>query len=75
MSENKKERPVNPAIVAQFAPAPSTTRGAGAHISCDPKGEHVIYASGKNVVVRNIADPDKCLVYRGHNADVTRKLA
>ncbi|KAF8252424.1 WD repeat-containing protein-like protein 1 [Wilcoxina mikolae CBS 423.85] len=53
-----------------FAPQPHTTRASPTHLSVDPKGERIAYASGKSVFLRSIDDPSVCTQYTGHTAVV-----
>ncbi|KJZ78223.1 hypothetical protein HIM_02261 [Hirsutella minnesotensis 3608] len=62
-----------PAIVnvGILAAAPATARGQPTHLSVDPKGQRIAYASGKSVFVRSIDNPAECREYTGHNAPTT----
>jgi hypothetical protein len=37
-----------------YAPVPSVTRSKPVHFGAHPKGTHFIYASARNIVIRNI---------------------
>lgn len=54
-----------------LAPNPSTTRGAPTVLGVHPKEPKIIYCSGKLVVVRDLEDPRKTFVYKGHNEPTT----
>eukprot|EP01041_Mallomonas_annulata_P005977 gene5977-12054_t len=54
-----------------IGPNPSTVRGTSVTINAHPREERVIYPSGKFIVVRSLADPTDCFVYRGHNYQTT----
>jgi len=56
---------------ACFGPAPVTIRGATRHYGAHPRAPKIIYPSGKFVIVRDLEDPLKTFVYRGHNAQTT----
>ena len=53
-----------------YAPAPSTTRGESTLLSVTPKGDFLVYTSGKLVVIRAVADPIRATLYSEHNANV-----
>lgn len=65
------ERVKNPAMLSQIAPMPTTTRGQGTNLDANKAGTHIAYTSKSNVVIRSLSNPDECLIYQGHNADVT----
>lgn len=50
---------------------PTTTRGEGLHINYHPKEESIVYPCGKYVIFKDLTDPSKCFVYRGHGAPTT----
>ncbi|EGO54550.1 hypothetical protein NEUTE1DRAFT_49936 [Neurospora tetrasperma FGSC 2508] len=54
-----------------LAAAPATARGQATQLSCDPKGERIVYASGKSIFVRTIDEPSKSLQYTGHTTTTT----
>ncbi|QSZ36639.1 hypothetical protein DSL72_006520 [Monilinia vaccinii-corymbosi] len=54
-----------------LAASPTTERGRPTHLSCDPKGERIAYASGKSVFVRNIDDPSLSKQYTSHTTQTT----
>ncbi|KAG9322246.1 hypothetical protein KVV02_003162 [Mortierella alpina] len=56
---------------AIFACAPSTTRGQAVHLDADPKGEHIVYANGKSVFIRNLEKPHIAKEYTQHSCNVT----
>jgi hypothetical protein len=37
-----------------YAPVPSVTRSKPVHFGAHPKGTHFIYASARNIVIRNV---------------------
>lgn len=53
-----------------YAAQPSTTRATPTHLSVDPKGERLAYASGKSVFLRSIDDPSISTQYTAHAAIV-----
>lgn len=61
----------SPELIASYGSAPSTERGFNRHLGTHPKENKVIYCSGKNVIVRDVDNPEDCFVYRGHNATTT----
>ncbi|KAA8911540.1 WD40-repeat-containing domain protein [Sphaerosporella brunnea] len=54
-----------------LAPQPTTTRASPTHLSVNPNGERIAYASGKSVFLRSIDDPSVSTQYTGHTAIVT----
>ncbi|KAJ1846360.1 WD40 repeat-like protein, partial [Coemansia sp. RSA 2708] len=54
-----------------YAPVPATTRGQPVRLSTDPEGTQLVYASGKSIVVRSLAAPEKAWEYTGHTAATT----
>ncbi|KAI8325308.1 putative actin cortical patch component protein [Martensiomyces pterosporus] len=54
-----------------FAPNPSTTRGQSVRLTADPAGERFVYASGKTIVIRSLAAPEKAWEYTEHIATAT----
>lgn len=54
-----------------FAPLPTTERGKAVVLGRDPKLKNFIYAGGMGVVIRDIANPEKCDIYQEHNAPTT----
>ncbi|RPB00970.1 WD40 repeat-like protein [Choiromyces venosus 120613-1] len=53
-----------------YAPQPSTQRARPTHLSTDPQGERLAYASGKSVFLRSIDDPSLSTQYTGHTSTV-----
>ncbi|RPB13044.1 WD40 repeat-like protein [Morchella conica CCBAS932] len=53
-----------------YAAQPSTTRATSTHLSVDPKGERLAYASGKSVFLRSIDDPSISTQNTAHTANV-----
>lgn len=49
-----------------FVAAPTTERGRPIHLSLDPKGEKLVYASGRGIYVRSLSDPNDAYQYLGH---------
>ena len=62
---------VAPQYAGMVAPGPLTMRGMPLNLHASPKWGKLVYGSGKSVVVRSLADPSDCFVYRGHNFLVT----
>lgn len=59
-------------VTGIYGPNPSTTRGAGVHMTCHPRESNlIVYASGRLIVVKDLNDPSNSFVYRGHNAQTT----
>ncbi|KAK0708382.1 WD domain-containing protein [Lasiosphaeris hirsuta] len=58
-------------IESILAASPATTRGQPTHLSCDPKGERIAYASGKSIFLRNIDNPALSKQYTGHTTTTT----
>ncbi|CAG8441277.1 17396_t:CDS:10 [Dentiscutata heterogama] len=54
-----------------FACAPATTRGEAIQLGSDSKGENFLYANGKTVIIRNLANPTIATEYTGHSAHAT----
>ncbi|RKP14313.1 WD repeat-containing protein-like protein 1 [Piptocephalis cylindrospora] len=54
-----------------FAAAPFTERGRPIHLSLDPKGEKLVYASGRGIYVRSVSDPTDAYQYLGHLVPTT----
>lgn len=54
-----------------YAPVPQTTRGQGLAIKTDPRGEKLLYCSGKSVVIRSLANPLIADLYQQHAHTVT----
>ncbi|KAG5952816.1 hypothetical protein E4U57_005817 [Claviceps arundinis] len=54
-----------------LAAAPTAARGRPTHISADPRGQRIAYASGKSIFVRSIDNPSDCKEYTGHTAATT----
>ncbi|PIA18136.1 WD40 repeat-like protein [Coemansia reversa NRRL 1564] len=54
-----------------FAPAPVTSRGQPVRLSTDPKGERIVYACGRTIVMRSLSEPEKAWEYTGHTAATT----
>ncbi|KAJ2159353.1 WD40 repeat-like protein [Coemansia sp. RSA 552] len=50
---------------------PVTTRGQPVRLTADPKGERFVYANGKSIVVRSLAEPEKAWEYTGHAVATT----
>jgi len=71
MTENRCERLPDPNLTGTYAPNPTTSRGQSTNLKTDKTGSRLLYPCGKLVIVREIANPNECLVYRGHNAPVT----
>ncbi|KAM7221324.1 WD40-repeat-containing domain protein [Rhypophila decipiens] len=51
-----------------WAGSPAVTRLQPTHLSCDPKGERIAYASGKVIYLRSIDNPSHSIQYTGHTA-------
>lgn len=56
---------------AIFAPQPATVRGQPVRLGSDHQGKKVVYGNGRNVVVRDLANPGECWLYSEHVAPVT----
>ncbi|KAF9586118.1 hypothetical protein BGW38_009478 [Lunasporangiospora selenospora] len=56
---------------AIFACAPATVRGEGVHLDTDPKGENILYTSGRSVLIRNIENPGIAKEYTQHSCNVS----
>ncbi|KAJ2747070.1 WD40 repeat-like protein, partial [Coemansia sp. BCRC 34301] len=56
---------------AYFAPNPVTTRGQPVRLSADPSGTKFVYANGRSIVIRSLADPSKSWEYTGHTQPTT----
>jgi len=54
-----------------FACSPATTRGQPVHLGGDPKGQNILYANGRTVIIRNLANPQIADEYVGHSFPVT----
>ncbi|KAJ2641611.1 WD40 repeat-like protein, partial [Coemansia sp. RSA 1694] len=54
-----------------FAPNPTTTRGQPVRLSADPSGTKFVYASGRSIVIRSLANPSKSWEYTGHTQPTT----
>ncbi|KAJ2077438.1 WD40 repeat-like protein [Coemansia sp. RSA 988] len=54
-----------------FAPAPVTSRGQPVRLSTDPKGEKIVYACGRTIVMRSLSEPEKAWEYTGHTTTAT----
>ncbi|KAJ1952219.1 WD40 repeat-like protein, partial [Linderina pennispora] len=54
-----------------FAPNPTTARGQAVRLTADPAGERFVYASGKTIVIRSLADPSQASEYTEHLAATT----
>ncbi|KAJ1955573.1 WD40 repeat-like protein [Dispira parvispora] len=54
-----------------LAPNPPTNRGQACRLSADAKGEHIVYANGKSIFVRQVAHPEIAWEYIGHTARTT----
>ncbi|KAJ1965321.1 WD40 repeat-like protein [Dipsacomyces acuminosporus] len=58
-------------IEEYFAPTPSTARGQSVRLTADPAGKRFVYASGKSIVIRSLAEPEKAWEYTEHIAATT----
>ncbi|KAJ9056681.1 WD40 repeat-like protein [Entomophthora muscae] len=54
-----------------FACAPATVRGEPTHLDANPKGDTFMYANGRSVIIRNLADPSIADEYSQHTAPVS----
>ncbi|KAI8865411.1 WD40 repeat-like protein, partial [Ramicandelaber brevisporus] len=54
-----------------LAPQPSTARAYAVRLEANPTGTHLMYANGRSIVVRELANPDHAQVYSGHTKQVT----
>eukprot|EP01092_Planopodium_desertum_P004642 TRINITY_DN2001_c1_g2_i1.p1 TRINITY_DN2001_c1_g2~~TRINITY_DN2001_c1_g2_i1.p1 ORF type:complete len:602 (-),score=110.03 TRINITY_DN2001_c1_g2_i1:51-1856(-) len=54
-----------------YGALPSTSRGKPTFLGGDPKGKNFIYASGSNIIIRDIANPLICDVYAEHSHPTT----
>ena len=72
-SSNPAPHKTNPAsrTVSIFPPQPSTTRASPTPLSVSPKGDRLVYASGKSIFLRSIDDPSISTQYTGHTAPTT----
>ncbi|ETV92547.1 hypothetical protein H310_13211 [Aphanomyces invadans] len=70
-SSNPVERLPDPNLKATFCPHPTTSRGSPSVIGVHPKEPKIVYCTGKLVVVRDLANPADCLLYKGHNDATT----
>lgn len=61
----------NAYLDAIYAASPSTARGTPTHLSSDPKGERLAYASGKSIFLRSIDNPAISKQYTQHTAQTT----
>lgn len=61
----------NKSSVQIIAAQPTTTRAAPVHLSVDPKGHNLAYASGKSIFLRNLEDPSRSVQYTDHNTQTT----
>ncbi|CAK4074913.1 unnamed protein product [Aphanomyces euteiches] len=70
-SNNPTERIPSPNLKSTFSPHPTTSRGSPTVLSVHPKEPKIIYCTGKLVIVRDLANPVDCFIYRGHNDTTT----
>ena len=49
-----------------YAPAPKLTRGVGFTVNADPKGQKMLYGHGNTIYIRDLAHPEICEAYHGH---------
>ena len=54
-----------------YGPNPATERGEGTFISSNKAGTKIVYCAGNVVIVRDVADPSICEVYREHKTRTT----
>ena len=54
-----------------YAPAPKLTRGVGFTLNTDPKGQKLLYAHGNAIYIRDLAYPEICESYHGHQNATT----
>ena len=60
-----------PHLAAVIAPGPAPERGFPYNLHVMAKEQRIAYGAGKAVVVRSLANPADCFVYKGHNQPVT----
>ncbi|KAJ2805887.1 WD40 repeat-like protein [Coemansia guatemalensis] len=68
---NTGQKSDNVYVENYFAPAPVTSRGQPVRLSTDPKGEKIVYASGRTIVMRSLSEPEKAWEYTGHTTTAT----
>ncbi|KAF3923363.1 Beta-TrCP [Orbilia brochopaga] len=54
-----------------WASSPATIRGRPTHLSADPSGTRIAYASNKSIILRSIDSPAESVQYNGHIANTT----
>ncbi|EWC46509.1 hypothetical protein DRE_04232 [Drechslerella stenobrocha 248] len=54
-----------------WASSPATTRGRPTHLSADPSGKRIAYASNKSIILRSVDSPTESAQYTGHIANTT----
>ena len=52
-------------------PNPGTERGEGTFLSSNKAGTKLVYCAGNVVIVRDVADPSVCEIYREHKSRTT----
>ncbi|TIB81385.1 WD40 repeat-like protein [Wallemia mellicola] len=50
---------------------PYSERGSATKLAVDAKGEKLVYANGRSVIIRDLKNPSKSFVYQGHIQPVT----
>lgn len=58
-------------LITQIPPQPSTKRGESVNISASPDGTRIVYAAGKDLIIRDVDDPSKSRIYAEHSKEVT----
>lgn len=58
-------------IEGQIGGSPSTVRGSGLHVNAHPREPKIIYPCGKFIVIRDLENPARSFIYRGHNFPTT----
>lgn len=53
-----------------YAPSPTTHRGEATSMSILPKGDKLVYPSGKLVVIRSTTDAHRAWLYTQHSCNV-----
>ena len=59
------------ALKSLYAPAPKLTRGTCFTMNADPKGKKILYAHGNSIFIRDLAQPEICESYHGHQNATT----
>ncbi|PRT52571.1 putative WD repeat-containing protein C9G1.05 [Wickerhamiella sorbophila] len=58
-------------LTQTLVPAPATLRSRRTQLAYDKASNRIAYGSGKNVYIRSVEDPTKCVVYEKHINPVT----